>query len=97
MGGGGAAIARAGHHAQADGRAIRWMVAAGRRAGPGADRFRRKRDREPGLGGGDGGSTHALLENPAELFLGYMLARLGLESYNRAVRLGRVRGERGGV
>ena len=26
-------------------------------------------------------------------YFGYMLARLGLESYNRAVRLGRVRGK----
>ena len=78
--------------AQADGRAIRWMVAAG----------------GPGLALTDFGESEtanlasaAVMADQRTRFLktrqsyfGYMLARLGLESYNRAVRLGRVRGRR---
>ena len=78
--------------AQADGRAIRWMIAAG----------------GPGLGLTDFGeaetsnlATATAMADQRTRFLktrqsyfGYLLARLGLESYNRAVRLGRVRGKR---
>jgi hypothetical protein len=79
------------HDAQADGRAIRWMVAAG----------------GPGLALTDFGESEtanlasaAVMADQRTRFLktrqsyfGYMLARCGLESYNRAVRLGRVRGK----
>jgi hypothetical protein len=87
-----AAVAPALHavDAERDGRAIRWMVVAG----------------GPGIGLTDVGeaetanlATAAAMGDQRTRFLkarqgyfGYLLARLGLESYNRAVRLGRVRG-----
>ena len=78
--------------APADGRAIRWMVAAG---GPGTALTDFGEAETANLA-----TATAMAEQRTRFlkarqgYFGYLLARVGLESYNRAVRLGRVRGKR---
>ena len=93
MGGGGAAFARA--DAQADGRAIRWMVAAG---GPGLALTDFGESETANLASASVmADQRTRFLKTRQSYFGYMLARLGLESYNRAVRLGRVRGKQVGL
>lgn len=77
--------------AQADGRAIRWMVAAG---GPGTGLTDFGEAETANLATATAmGEQRTRFLKARQAYFGYLLARLGLESYNRAVRLGRVRGK----
>ena len=77
--------------AQADGRAIRWMVAAG---GPGLALTDFGESETANLASASVmADQRTRFLKTRQSYFGYMLARLGLESYNRAVRLGRVRGK----
>ena len=79
------------HDAQADGRAIRWMVAAG---GPGLALTDFGESETANLASASVmADQRTRFLKTRQSYFGYMLARLGLESYNRAVRLGRVRGK----
>ena len=78
--------------AQADGRAIRWMVAAG---GPGLALTDFGESETANLASASVmADQRTRFLKTRQSYFGYMLARCGLESYNRAVRLGRVRGKR---
>ncbi len=77
--------------AQADGRAIRWMVAAG---GPGLALTDFGESETANLASATAmGEQRTRFLKARQSYFGYLLARCGLESYNRAVRLGRVRGK----
>lgn len=74
-----------------DGRAIRWMIAAG---GPGVSLVDFGESETANLA-----TATAMAEQrnkfmkTRQAYFGYVLSRLAVESYNRAVRLGRVRGK----
>lgn len=76
--------------AEKDGRAIRWMIAAG---GPGLSLTDFGEAETANLA-----TATAMAEQrnrfmkARQAYFGYVLARMGLESYNRAVHLGRVKG-----
>lgn len=77
--------------AAADGRAIRWMVAAG---GPGTGLTDFGEAETSNLATATAmGEQRTRFLKARQAYFGYLLARVGLESYNRAVRLGRVRGK----
>ena len=81
--------------ALADGRAIRWMVAAG---GPGLALTDFGESETANLA-----SSTAMADQRTrflkarQAYFGYMLAQLGVGDYNRAVRLGRWRGRQAGL
>jgi len=76
--------------AQADGRAIRWMVVAG---GPGIGLTDLGESETANLASATAmGEQRTRFLKARQSYFGYLLARCGLESYNRAVRLGLVRG-----
>jgi len=78
------------HDAQADGRAIRWMVAAG---GPGIGLTDLGESETANLASATAmGEQRTRFMKARQSYFGYLLARCGLESYNRAVGLGLVRG-----
>jgi hypothetical protein len=81
--------------ALADGRAIRWMVAAG---GPGLALTDFGESETANLASSTVmADQRTRFLKARQAYFGYMLARLGVESYNRAVRLGRWRGRQVGV
>lgn len=76
--------------AQADGRAIRWMIAAG---GPGTGLVDLGEADDANLATATSmADQRTRFLQGRQAFFGYVLARTGLESYNRAVRAGLVRG-----
>jgi hypothetical protein len=76
--------------ALADGRAIRWMVAAG---GPGLALTDFGESETANLAAATAmADQRSRFLKARQAYFGYMLAQLGVESYNRAVRLGRWRG-----
>ena len=81
--------------ALADGRAIRWMVAAG---GPGLALTDFGESETANLASSTVmADQRSRFLKARQAYFGYMLAQLAVESYNRAVRLGRWRGRQVGL
>jgi len=77
--------------AEKDGRAIRWMIAAG---GPGLALTDFGEAETANLATASAmGDQRTRFLKARQAYFGYILARLGLESYNRAVRMSLVRGK----